>query len=229
MRRFGDLCGPEETHPAADQLGVQQGPSRVESRTLGISAGEAGGDIRNDERSHGDQSRLESDGQVGCVVAQIAGELQRRSGALHEHDAGSPGDGAIHQWDALVDEGLPHPVGAAAVGDVDRLDPGRSRGWSVVDEEVLDPDEQRPRLVARCAETVRDHVERRPTESDAQTAQQKLHPRGICRNLQAAVPSELQCALVAPEQRNARIQSRERLRGHRHSPILEKPGMPWRR
>jgi len=104
---------------------VQQRPDGVGIRGVRVPTGEARRCAGEHERADRHTPRLEGDGEVRDVFAQIACELQCGGSPAHEHD----GDGRIatvlDQRDALVGEGLPHAVLAASVGEPDGLDPRR--------------------------------------------------------------------------------------------------------
>ena len=123
-------------------------PCRVTVALVLVTACETGRVTRNDQRADRRPTALQRHGQVGDVLAQVAGEVQGRGGALDEDDADVSGFFARSRRHALVEQRVAHPILAASVEDVDALDPGRARNSGIVDEQRLEAGEEHPRVGA---------------------------------------------------------------------------------
>jgi hypothetical protein len=214
--RLGDLRGADRAGVAVDHLSVQEWPCRIEGGGMRITAREAGGFTGDHQRPDGHPARLEGDGEVRGVFAQMTRDLQSRGGASDEHDGNSRSPAGIDEGDALIGESLPDAVFAASVVDADALDPCRAGRGGLVQENRLQAGEQASGRLAGCSSGVCDHVERSPAETRAQAAEQELHPGGIRLDAQSVVVAELQGVLVPPEQGRTRIETREDRRCERH-------------
>ncbi|KQZ24465.1 hypothetical protein ASD43_08945 [Microbacterium sp. Root553] len=154
------------------------------------------------------------------VVAQVACELQRGRRALHENDTDVSRIPAHTVSHALVDQGLPHPVLAPAVEDVDALDPrGRGRG-DIVDQQRLEPREQPACVGTRCARGVGEDVERRAAETRRHAGDEAFHPRFGGGDPQSSLDADLQGVAIAPQQRDGGVEAGRDLRTQRRHPSI---------
>jgi len=188
---------------------------------VGVAARQARRTARYDERSDHGGVVLEADGQMPQVVAQVGGQLQRRSGPAHHHDGNGAGRAGCGLVETLVEQRLAQSLLPPAVGQVHAVDPERRTVVRVIDEHGLQGAEQITGLVPRRSHTMRDDVERRAADARAQPAQEWLDPRAVDLDADDALEAELHGALIPPEQGVARVETRQRRGGDRaHVPIV---------
>ncbi|MFJ2550499.1 hypothetical protein [Microbacterium sp. NPDC087591] len=212
---LSDHRGAQCSGVAIDQLRVQPRPGGVAVALMSVAAGEAGGRTGPDERADHHRAPFERHREVCGVVSKVTRELDGRRRTLQQDHGDILTGGTVAHGDVLIGESLPHPMRRTPVGDVQGLDPRRSRRRGIVDEERAELREQHPRFLSWRADAVSDDIECGATEAGAHPTEQQLDPRRGNRDADIARDAELEGGVVPPQQGDVGVEARQSGGGER--------------